>query len=200
MNSKMVETEVKLFVPDLSPLPARITAAGGTLAAPRVLENNIRYDSADATLSQQGTVLRLRSDSRTRLTYKGVPQTADGVITRLEAEVTVDDFEKMDFILRRLGFIPYTVYEKYRTTYQMGEVEVVLDEMPYGSFVEIEGPAPAIHAAMDALDLKTCVRIRTSYLGLFAHMRQVLDLPFADLTFANFAEVTIPDHFFESLS
>ncbi len=199
MNSKMVETEIKLFVPDLAPLPARIAAAGGTLAAPRVREHNIRYDSPDANLSQQGTVLRLRSDSRTRLTYKGVPQTADGVVTRLEAEVTVDDFEKMDFILRRLGFTPYTIYEKYRTTYQLGEVEIVLDEMPYGSFVEIEGPAPAIHAAMDSLDLNACVSIKTSYLGLFAHMRQALNLPFNDLTFANFEGVTIPDRFFESL-
>jgi len=32
------------------------------------------------------------------------------------------------------------MYEKYRTTFTIGSLEVVLDELPYGNFVEIEGP------------------------------------------------------------
>ncbi len=199
MKNNMVETEVRLYVPDLTPLPARIEAAGGALVSPRVLEYNIRYDSANHGLTERGIVLRLRRDTRARLTYKEAPQADDDVISRLEAEVTVDDFEKMDFMLRRLGFTPFTVYEKYRTTYRLGEVEIVLDEMPYGHFVEIEGPAPAIRAALDTLDLAGSVAVKTSYLGLFAQMRTALRLDFNDLTFANFEGMRIPGSFFETL-
>ena len=35
------------------------------------------------------------------------------------------------------------LYEKYRTTYSLGDVLVTLDEMPYGHFSEIEGPNAA---------------------------------------------------------
>jgi hypothetical protein len=35
----------------------------------------------------------------------------------------------------------------------LGEAEVVLDELPFGLFVEIEGPEEAIRAAQRALDL-----------------------------------------------
>jgi len=199
MNDTMVETEIKLYVPDLAPLPDRIEAAGGALVSPRVLEYNIRYDSASHGLTERGIVLRLRRDARVRLTYKEAPQAASDVISRLEAEVTLDDFETMDFILRRLGVVPFTVYEKYRTTYRLGAVEIVLDEMPYGSFVEIEGPAPAIRAALDTLDLGRHIAVKTSYLGLFAQMRTALGLGFTDLTFANFEGVTIPGAFFEAL-
>lgn len=34
---------------------------------------------------------------------------------------------------------PVQSYEKYRETYHWGDVEVVLDETPFGDFVELEG-------------------------------------------------------------
>ncbi len=191
-----IETEVKIYAPDLDEIAARIEAAGGVLAAPRVYERNIRYDDPARTLSQHGTVLRLRMDSRTRLTYKAAPIVQDGATSRTELEVTVDDFDRMDLILRGLGFVPFTVYEKYRTTYHLGEAEIVLDEMPYGSFIEVEAAAPVIDATLAALGLADRPRIFDSYLGLFAQVSQALHLTCADLTFANFAGVTVPPELF----
>lgn len=196
-SGKLIETEVKIHAPDLDTIAARIQAAGGVLEAPRVYERNIRYDDASFSLSRQGVVLRLRQDTRARLTYKAAPRTDDNVVSRFEAEVTVDNFDRMDLILQQLGFVSFAIYEKYRTTYRLGEAEIVLDEMPYGSFIEVEAPAPVIESTLVALGLADRPRILDSYLGLFARVRQALHLTFNDLTFANFEGVTVPPEMFE---
>jgi adenylate cyclase class 2 len=194
----MIETEIKLFVPDRQAALSQIETAGAVLVSPRVYEHNLRYENAVGNLTSHGIVLRLRQDTRARLTYKEpLPiQSHDGVMMRAEVEVTVDDFEKMDVILKRLGFHPYIVYEKYRTTYHLGETEVVLDEMPYGDFIEIEGPAPAIESALAALGWQDTPRFLGSYMELFALVKTTLGLEFHDLTFANFEGITVPPEIF----
>ncbi|NDJ74806.1 MAG: class IV adenylate cyclase [Chloroflexi bacterium] len=200
--NQLVESEVKLAVEDLDPIIAKLDAAGAELVQERVYENNFRYENAGETLTANGIVLRLRQDSRVRLTYKAPASDdldlADGVLTRFEAEVTVDDFDVMDLILQRLGFHPYVVYEKYRTTYHLGEAEIVLDEMPYGNFVEIEGPTSAIRAALKTLELHNEPRLLTNYMALFDRVKAALNLDVHDLTFANFQNVEVPLEVFTS--
>ncbi|MBN2303226.1 MAG: class IV adenylate cyclase, partial [Anaerolineae bacterium] len=202
----LLETEVKLHVPDLDTIRARLESVGATLESPRTYEHNIRYLDADGVFMRDGIVLRMRQDARARLTYKAPPdpgttQTA-GIRTRFEAEVTVDDFATMDVILQRLGFHPAAIYEKYRTTYRLeraaGAVEIVLDEMPFGPFVEIEGPVTEIEAAVIRLGLEDAVRFTVSYMVLFDRVKARLGLVFRDLTFANFADVTVPPDVFAS--
>lgn len=194
--ANLIETEIKLYVADLDAVAARITAAGGVLAAPRVFERNVRYDTPDMHMTRAGIVLRLREDSRVRLTYKG-PGALDGdALTRTEIEVTVDDFERMDAILRELDYVPYVVYEKYRTTYRLDDAEIVLDEMPFGNFVEIEAPAEVIRAMLVRLDLGGHPRLAASYMQLFERVKAALGLNVHDLTFANFAGVRVPPEVF----
>jgi adenylate cyclase class 2 len=192
------ETEVKIYTPNLSEIASRIAAAGGTLESPRVYERNIRYDAPDRRLAQHAIVLRLRQDTRARLTYKEAASVIEGIVTRFEAEVTVDDFAAMDLILQRLGFLPCVIYEKYRTTYRLGEAEIVLDEMPYGHFIEIEATTPVIESTLAALGLADQPRIGMSYLGLFAQVKAVLNLSFNDLTFANFEDIQVPPDVFHA--
>ena len=80
------------------------------------------------------------------------------------------------------------MYEKYRTTYALDDVLVVLDEMPFGNFAEIEGPAgESIHSAATKLGLDWEARILESYVFLFERLRQKRGWEFRDLSFANFA-------------
>jgi adenylate cyclase class 2 len=193
-----VENEVKIHVPDLEDVAARLVAASAELTAPRVFERNVRYENADETFSRQGIVLRLRQDARVRLTYKESGSIKDGALERFEAEVTVDDFSTMDLILRRLGFQPFVVYEKYRTTYQLGTAEIVLDEMPYGHFIEIEAESSVIDTTLNTLGLQDRPRILMSYLMLFARVKAALGLHCHDLTFANFDGITVPQEIFHT--
>jgi adenylate cyclase class 2 len=150
----------------------------------------VRFDTADGALLARQALLRLRQDTRTRLTYKGLAaqDAASEAKVREEIELTVEDFDRMALIFERLGLAAVQTYEKYRETFHWGEVEVVLDEMPFGSFVELEGPSDdALRAAADALGLDWSRRVLANYLALMELCRRTFDLPFNDLTFDNFA-------------
>lgn len=186
-----LEVEVKFLVPDLPALRDSLLALGATPVHARVFERNERFETGEAALLRRGELLRLRQDTGVRLTFKG-PSAADAaseVKIREEIEVAVGDFDVMSAILQRLGFRPVQTYEKYRETFAWGDLEVVLDEMPYGDFVELEGPEASIRDAAGRLGLDWSQRITTNYLALMAHLKSAFGLTFDDLTFANFEGV-----------
>ncbi len=129
-----VETEVKISVDDLQKVAEKLRAHNATLTGERVFERNVRYEDATESLTPAGRVLRLRQDTRARLTYKAPGSgNQNGVLSRTELEVTVSDFQTTDLLLKALGYHPSWEYEKYRTTYELNDCEVVLDEMPSGA-------------------------------------------------------------------
>jgi adenylate cyclase class 2 len=198
--TKPLETEVKIHVDDLSIVAYRLKMAGAALVAPRVYERNIRYDDAEGSFAASERVLRLRQDSRARLTFKDAGTSdARGILSRPEYEVEVSDFAAMQAILQRLGYQEMWVYEKYRTTYELDGGEVVLDEMPYGSFVEIEGEPDKIELLLQLLGLSDSPRIAKSYSAIFFQLKQALSLPFRDLTFDNFNGIHVPPDLLRTL-
>lgn len=192
------ETEVKLYVPDLFAVTARLEAAGASLAVPRVYERNVRYEDVRHTLSPRGIVLRLRQDNGVRLTYKDAGRVERGILSRTEMEVEVSDFATMDAILLKIGFVQHMIYEKYRTTYRLNDAEIVLDEMPFGHFVEIEGSSEVIEQLIPALGLEGAPRLSASYAALFDRVRHRLKLRMQHLTFDAFKGVPIPEDMFTS--
>lgn len=186
---KLQEVEVKLHTPDLAGVKSALEAAGATLLKPRVYERNVRYDSADGWLSTRGIVLRLRQDDAARLTFKADERVLDGISSRFEAEVEVSDFALMDVILHRLGYEVALVYEKYRTTYALDGAEVVLDELPYGNFTEIEGDAATIERVVARLGLAGARRMGGSYVYIFLRLKERLGLSARDCTFDNFRDM-----------
>lgn len=185
-----LEVEVKFWTPDLKGPRAHLQALGATLHQARVWERNVVYDTPAGALRRRDALLRLRQDNTVRLTFKGRPpadmDTLSEARIREELEVTLSDAAMMETILQRLGFEPQQVYEKYRETFRLGEVEVALDELPYGSFVELEGPAATLPELAAQLGFAWNRRILKNYLALLADLQLVYDLPFRDLTFANF--------------
>ena len=194
MNS-LQEIESKFYVLDLKKVETHLRHLETRLIQPRILETNLRFDLPDNRLRSEGRVLRLRQDTEARLTYKASGQSEQGVVNRTEIEFTVEDFTKAKLFLEALGYQKLLEYEKYRTTYELllgGRVHVMLDELPYGNFVEIEGESiQIIHRVAEKLTLNRNAAISKSYTALFENVRQTLKLPFKDLTFANFAEVEV---------
>jgi len=179
------EIEAKFYLRHLAGVRQSLLGLGARLQAPRLLEKNLRFDTPDKSLTQTGTVLRLRQDRTVHLTYK-VPGPSPEV--RQEIEFEVDNFGAARAFLEALGFESILYYEKYREVFSLELVDVMLDELPFGCFVEIEG-----HALSDivetarrlALDWER--RIPDSYPALFERLRTSLNLPFKDVTFANFS-------------
>lgn len=195
MNDQLTETEIKFYTPDFSEIKNKLDTLGATYTKPRVYERNVRYENADKTLTEQGIVVRLRQDHAIKLTYKEPPSTLPdnpNISHRFEAEVEVNDYNTMDVILNKLGYTPHIIYEKYRTTYQLNDVEIVLDEMPYGNFIEIEGAEPAIETTIIQFGIENETRILQNYLQLFDAVKSNLQLDFHDLTFANFEGIDVP--------
>lgn len=196
MDMRLQEVELKLHTPDLSRVRLALEEASAALTKPRVYERSLRYENATKTLSESGIVLRLRQTSADNrqglLTYKEGARIKNGISQRFEAEVAVDDFEMMDMILGRLGYEVALIYEKYRTTYTLGAAEIMLDEMPFGSFSEIEADADVIESLVTRLGLENQPRMAASYTEIFANVKERLGLDFRDLTFDNFAGVAVP--------
>lgn len=171
----MQEIEAKFFVLNLDGIRTRLQTLEARLIQERVLEMNIRFDLPDGRLSANGQVLRLRQDSEARLTYKGAGTNESGVLKRTEIEFVVEEFEKAKQFLEALGYQRLFYYEKYRTTFEIQtsklSTHVMLDELPYGNFVEIEGDsAEVIREIANILELKWETAIPTSYHMLYRNL------------------------------
>jgi len=189
------EREIKFFIQDLPALAERLHICGANLTRERTLERNLLLDTTDQNLKNTGRLLRLRQDDRARVTFKEKTQVENGIRTRTEIEITVDSFPVARKLFEGLGYRVTVIYEKYRHVYRLGDVEVTLDELPFGHFVEIEAPNDVmIEGVSQMLGLDWSKGIGINYLGLFEIARQKLGFTFNDLTFENFQALEVsPD-------
>ena len=196
MSINSQEIEAKFYVSDLERIKRSLERLGARLTQSRVLETNIRFDLPGAPLRAQGRVIRLRQDTETKLTYKSGGKNEEGILSREEIEFVVENLEKAKRFLEALGYQKLIYYEKYRTTYEVDQTSIMLDELPYGNFVEVEGENnESIRTVTDQLHLKWDTAIATSYTEIFERAREALHLPFQDISFANFANVKVePSH------
>lgn len=192
MSNRGQEIEAKFYVRNLDGIITRLQLLRAYLIQPRVLETNLRFDLPDGSLRSSGRVLRLRRDTEARLTYKSASRNNNGVLERAEVELTVEDFQKANEFLEALGYRQVILYEKYRTTYEIEGVQIMLDELPYGNFVEIEGESlEQIQVIAAKLELDWGTAIGMSYTALFETVSKALHLPFRDLSFQNFEGIHV---------
>jgi len=179
------ETEVKFFVRDLKRAELRLRELKAQLIQPRVHEVNLRFDSFNGDLRRDLKVLRLRKDTEAKFTFKGPSEAReDGVLRRREIEFTVSDFDAANQFLEALGFIPVVFYEKFRTTYEIDGVHIMLDELPYGTFVAKEGEDIRIlRRVADTLGLHWGTMVKAGYHALFERVAGKFDLDVSQLSF-----------------
>ena len=183
----MQEIEAKFYVKDLKQIEARLHNLKARLKQARIHETNIRFDTPNQDLHREQRVLRLRQDDKVRMTYKDASKNEQGVLNRTEIEFVVEDFEKAKRLLEALGYEKSLFYEKYRTTYELDNTYVMLDELPMGSFIEIEGESiDSIREIGRKLGIKWDTAISTSYSALFERVRKVKAAQIKDLSFENF--------------
>ena len=184
-----LEIEVKFYLSDMDRIRDRIIEIGAVYRE-RVFETNIRFDDSDNSLIQKKSLLRLRQDKTTTLTFKSEPPFKDDQFKILrELEVEVSDFTTMINILESLGFREEQVYEKWRETFILNSANLCLDTMPYGNFLEIEGQKADIKELASRIGLKWKKRILLNYLAIFDIIKQKSNLPFYDVTFSNFINI-----------
>ena len=163
-----VESEIKLEMAGPEAARQKVRGLGATLARPRHFEDNLLLDDAAGSVAARGLSLRLRrTDAGTVVTYKGPRRDTGGVKSRPEIETGVSNGDAVQALLEGLGFRPVFRYQKYRETYRWDGVEIVVDETPVGTFLEIEGPVADIHEAARALGYAPDDYVLDSYASLF---------------------------------
>ena len=100
-------------------------------------EENVLY-AGEGIISGQSVLRLRRAGPRATLTHKERFPTSSSIKHQQEDETEVSDAAATDAILQALGYEPTLVYEKRRSSWQLGEAEVVVDDLPFGFFMEIE--------------------------------------------------------------
>jgi adenylate cyclase, class 2 len=147
-----VEKKFRLTKRQRDAVLRRLPEMGASLEGEEFEENTL-YNGEP--LQSGASVLRLRRvGGNATLTYKKRLPSASAIKQQREEETAVEDPEAMEAILAALGFTPALVYEKRRQTWRLGNTEIVIDVLPFGLFMEIEGRINEIRAVERKLGLK----------------------------------------------
>ena len=192
MINKDQELEAKFYIQDRAGVEQRLLTLGAERVRARTRELNLRFDTKFGKLRRRKQLLRLRQDHSAHLTFKGQSRLVEGVFSRQEIEFELGDFEAAKRLVEALGFRVVVIYEKFRTIYKLGDLEITLDELPFGNFLEIEGPDQSqIRRGAEKIGLVWETAIERNYLGSFQELKKRLGLKFRDVTFENFESLTV---------
>jgi len=185
------ETEVKFLITDAGSLRERLISLGA-VSGGNFFETNIIFDDKNKSLFKNKSLLRLRKDAKTTLTFKSQPPVKDNRFKIMrELEVEVGDSSIACQLFESLGFIKEQIYEKWREILTIGSTFFCIDKMPHGDFLEIEGQKEKIIKYSSLIGLYWKKRILFNYLELFDILKTSLGLPFSDVTFDNFKNIGI---------
>ena len=168
-----VEKKFRLTKRQRDAVVRRLPEIGATLEREEFEENTLYMGGPLRTGS---SVLRLRRvNGRSTLTFKQRIPSKASIKHQREDETAVADPEAMAAILDALGFTPALVYEKRRQTWVIGKTEIVVDVLPFGLFMEIEGSVNAIRAVERKLGLKNLRAEHATYPQLTAKHGKLYD-------------------------
>ncbi len=140
-----IEKKYRLSVEQSRQIAASLTQSDAEYKG-EDFETNTLYGGE--ILDEKRAVLRVRRIAdKTILTFKQRIQNDDAIKHQIEHETVVENSKEIEKIIERLGFTKRLIYEKRRRTWKFRNVEVVLDELPFGLFMEIEGSHTEIKEA-----------------------------------------------------
>lgn len=152
-NEMAVETEKKyrLTSEQLRYVIDKLSDNAADFAGEDFEENTIY---GGGVLDEKNAILRIRkTQDKTILTFKRRIHNDLDVKQQIEHESEFSELAALREIVANLGFVPRLVYEKRRRTWNFRYVEIVLDELPFGNYMEIEGSIAAIREVERLLDL-----------------------------------------------
>lgn len=128
------EIEVKILEINVEDVIANLNALG----AKKIGEKMQKRFVYDFNPKKENSWIRLRTDGiKTTLTVKEIHN--DSIDGTRELEVMVDDFEKTNLLLEKLGYVSKGYQENKRISYVLGNAEIEIDFWPrIPPYLEIE--------------------------------------------------------------
>jgi len=180
----MIEIEVKVRIGKTADIESRLRALGAYPESPRTLEDDTLYDFPNRKFTKKGSILRLRHrEDGGVLTYKEKVKTRMRAKVRKELETGVSCLDDLREIVEALGLKPIWRYQKYRSSFRLGGLHALVDELPIGNFMELEGPKAEIDRWAGALGFTEDQFILESYRELHDAWREEKGLPEGDMVF-----------------
>ena len=177
-----IEKKYRLTKKQREELLRRLPKIGATSHGEEFEENTL---FGGAALEVGRCVLRLRRvGKKAILTYKERFPSADSIKRQREDETNVGDADAMETILDALGFAPALVYEKRRATWRLGDAEIVIDELPFGLFMEIEASEPEIKK----IELKLAIKGLRAEHATYPQLTRRHGKPYGSVIESRFAE------------
>jgi predicted adenylyl cyclase CyaB len=163
-----IEKKYRLTPKDRRGIERHLRALG---SKPKPLEHEENTIYAGGNLGFGLRALRLRRvNGEAILTFKERIPSKSPIKHQKENETRVKNADATDAILRGVGFTPALVYEKRRTRWDVGKAKVVIDELPYGLFMEIEASEKEIKRVEKLIAGETLPVVMETYPSMTARI------------------------------
>lgn len=134
---------------------------------PVEFEENILYRGPNLKTGRRALRLR-RVNGHALLTFKERFPSKASIKHQTENEARVIDADATHAILNSLGYEPALLYEKRRTLWKVGKAKVVIDELPFGLFMEIEASEEEILRVEKKISAENFEAVHETYPALTA--------------------------------
>lgn len=135
MKNDGLEIELKFFLEE----PVETFIERLDVSPERIYQKTVMFDNGEGLMQKTNGRVRLRQNGEIiTLSYKR-PLPSETVKKEIEWETRVDNWQVGEELLKAMGFLETTSYEKYRMSFDFNGSKIEVDEYPFANFVEIEG-------------------------------------------------------------
>lgn len=164
-NKHYIEKEIKFKIEDINGLMNKLKNKNAKFISSS-FQRTVRFDTSSKDLEKQGKFLRTRTGHKNVVTLK-INNKSQNIFESQEIEFETDHTEKIRTIFNELGFGKELVMEKYRVNLELDGVDISLDELPFGFFIELEGEEDKIFEMANKLGFDLNKKIVVTYWDLF---------------------------------
>ena len=137
------------------------------------MEKTIRYDNDDLKYSNNGIFIRTKSGMKNVLTLKEIPTDSSNTsFERITTEIEVDNINKIGYILEKIGLTKKFIMEKYRLFFKYDNVDILIDELPFGIYLEIKGEDNEINRVTKMLNIDEADLIKMTYWDIYDKIKK----------------------------
>lgn len=133
----MREIEIKARITDADKTLSALQTLGVELSPP-LKQHDVVYSRPGAKSGAGENWLRIRTENDSTV-YFTLKRSVTGEMDSIEHEVTVDNADELESIIKYMGYVVYSDLTKIRRKAHHGELEICFDEVPeLGTFIEAE--------------------------------------------------------------
>jgi len=167
------EIEVKFKIKDKEKLLEKLRILGGEKKE-SVFQRTYGFFTDNYSNIKEGMFPRVRVDdpgvinSSAVFTVKVKKEKKSRYFERDEYETEISNYKAVIDILKKFGFTNIHTFDKVREIWILpgSNLEILIDTLPFGIFIELEGEKENIEKTIERLELKG-KRITRAYLGVY---------------------------------